>query len=150
MITDSIKATGALDITLYDNKNNIKEQISVPNLVVTVGKNVIADRLIGTSKSVMSHMGVGTDDGTILPLAASNTALGASLDDRQPLVNISRTNNVVTYTASFAAGVGTGAIVEAGIFNALTGGDMLCRTTFPVINKEESDYLTINWNVTIN
>lgn len=150
MIRDSIKATGALEITLYDVNRNVKQQLSVPNLVVTVGKNVIADRLIDTSTSVMSHMAVGTDNGTILPLAASNIELGDQLDARVPLTNITRSNNVITYTAEFTDGVSTGAITEAGIFNASTTGDMLCRTTFPVINKEASDFLTINWNVTIN
>jgi hypothetical protein len=150
MIRDSIKATGALEITLYDSNRNVKQQVSVPNLVVSVGKNVIADRLIDASTAVMSHMAVGEDAGIILPLATSNTDLGAMLDSRVVLTNVSRTNNVITYTAEFVDGVSTGAIVEAGIFNASTGGDMLCRTTFPVINKEASDFLTINWNVTIN
>ena len=150
MIRDSIKATGALEITLYDSNHNVKQQVSVPNLVVTVGKNVIADRLIDASTSVMSHMAVSEDAGVILPLATSNTALGAQIGSRVVLTNVTRTNNVITYSAEFADGVSTGAIVEAGIFNASTSGDMLCRTTFPVINKEASDFLTINWNVTIN
>lgn len=150
MIRDSIKATGALEITLYDNNGNVKQQLSVPNLVVTVGKNVIADRLIDTSTAVMSHMSVGTDNGTILPLATSNLDLGDQLGSRVSLTSVTRTNNVITYTAEFADGVSTGAISEAGIFNASTSGDMLCRTTFPVINKETTDFLTINWNVTIN
>lgn len=150
MIRDSIKATGALNITLYDANRNIKQQLSVPNLVVTVGKNVIADRLIDASSSVMSHMAVGEDSGTILPLAASNVELGDQTGARVALTSITRSNNVITYTASFADGVSTGALTEAGIFNASTAGDMLCRTTFPVINKEASDFLTINWNVTIN
>lgn len=150
MITDFIKATGALDIILFDANKNIKAKISVPNLVVSVGKNAIADRLIDTSTNVMSHMAVGTDNGSILTLASSNTALGAQLGSRVSLTSATRTNNVVTYSATFSEGVSTGAIVEAGIFNASTSGDMLCRTTFPVINKEASDTLTINWNVTIN
>ena len=150
MIRDSIKATGALEIKLYDINGNIKQELSVPNLLVTAGKNVIADRLIDASTSVMSHMAVGADNGTILPLAASNVELGDQLDVRVALTNVTRSNNVVTYTAEFNDGVATGAITEAGIFNASTAGDMLCRTTFPVINKEASDFLTINWNVTIN
>jgi len=150
MIKDSIKATGELTIKLYDAVGNIKQQILVPNLVVTVGKNLIADRLIGTNSSVMSHMAVGTDTGAILPLAASNTALGSQLGSRAALTSTTRSNNVITYTSEWDAGVSTGAITEAGVFNASTAGVMLCRTTFPVINKEASDFLTINWNVTIN
>lgn len=150
MINDSLKVTGSLDITLFDADHNVKQQFTVPNLVVSSGKNVIAARLVGTTKDMMTHMAVGTDNGTILPLAAANTELGAQLDARRALTASTVLNNVVTFSATFAAGESTGAIVEAGIFNADTAGDMLCRTTFPVINKEAADILTINWNVTIN
>lgn len=149
MIKESLKVTGHLDIVLRDIHGNIKTSISVPNLVVSAGKDVIAARLIGTSAPAMSHMGIG-DDGTVLPLASSNTQLGNQVGPRVPLVSSSVLSNVVTYTAEFGVGVSTGAIVEAGVFNDDVSGSMLCRTIFPVINKEESDILTINWNVTIN
>lgn len=148
MVTDSIKATGKLDVYLYNASGEIKQAFSVPNLVVTVGKNLIASRLIGTSDTVMSHIAIGDSDNS---LVTANTALDSELARSALAVGYpTRTNNTVTYSASFAEGVGTGAIVEAGIFNASSAGTMLCRTTFPVINKEASDYLTINWNVTIN
>jgi hypothetical protein len=47
-------------------------------------------------------------------------------------------------------GVGTGAISEAGIFNASSGGTMLCRTVFPVVNKQASDTIAITWTITIS
>ena len=150
MIKDSLKVTGSLEVILYDSNKNIKQQFTVPNLVVSAGKNVIANKLIGGANAVMSHMAVGTDNGTILPLATSNTQLGAQLGSRVALTSSTATNNVVTYSATFGTGVSTGALVEAGIFNAATGGSMLCRTNFAVVNKEASDILTINWNVTIN
>lgn len=146
MIKDSIKVVGTPTFTLTDKFGAIKQQFTQPNLVVTVGKNLIADRLIGTSSAVMSHMALGTSNAG---LAAGNTALALQLV-RIVLNSTSRDNSTITYTATYVAGVGTGAIVEAGIFNASTAGVMLCRTTFPVINKEADDILTINWNVTIN
>lgn len=150
MINDTLKIVGRLDIVLRDSNGNIKETRNIPNLVVAAGKNVIAARLIGNTPSVMTHMAVGADNGTILPVATSNTALGAQLDSRVVLTAVSVLNNVVTYNAEFDIGESTGAITEAGIFNDATAGSMLCRTTFPVINKEESDILTINWNVTVS
>lgn len=146
MIKDSIKVVGTPTFTLTDKFGVIKQQFTQPNLVVTVGKNLIADRLIGTSSNIMSHMALGTSNAG---LAAGNTALSLEIV-RIALNSISRTDSTITYTATYVAGVGTGAIVEAGIFNASTAGVMLCRTTFPVINKEADDILTINWNVTIN
>ncbi len=146
MIHDSIKATGALGIVLYDANYRVKQEIFIPNLVVTVGKNLIASRLVGTSSNVMSHMAVGTSNTN---LVAANTTLASELA-RTALTSGTASGNVVTYSATFNTGVGTGALVEAGIFNASSAGTMLCRTTFAVINKEASDILTINWNVTIN
>lgn len=147
MVNDIIKATGKLEILLLDSNKQVKQNFSVPNLVVTVGKNLIADRLIGTSSEVMTHMAVGTSNAS---LDAANTALASQLSSRVVLTSSTRSNNVITYVCTFGENVSTGAIVEAGIFNASTAGTMLCRTTFPVINKEATDTLTINWTVTIS
>lgn len=145
MNEELIKATGEVTITLRDEHGLIKEQRHVPNLVVTVGKNFIASRMIGTTPAVMSHMAIGTS--STAP-AAANTALGAEVGRSTATASVS--NAVVSYSSTFAAGTGTGAIVEAGIFNAASAGTMLCRTTFSVINKAAADSLTVNWNVTIN
>ena len=57
---------------------------------------------------------------------------------------------VVTYVATFPAGTGTGAVTEAGILNASSAGDLLCRTVFSVVNKGASDSMTITWTVTVS
>ena len=149
MNNELIKVVGNLDIVLYDANYRVKQSLSVPNIVTTGGKGIIASRLIGTTPAVMSHMAIGTDNGTVLPLAAGNTALGTALGARVALATPTVSTNVVTYSATFTTAY-SGAITEAGIFNALTGVTMLCRTVFSVINKETTDVLTINWNVTIN
>ena len=141
-----LKATGKLDIILKDSDGNIKQELHVPNLVVTVGKNFIASRMVGTSSPVMSHMAIGTN--TTAPVSA-NTTLGTEIA-RVALDSATATANTVSYSATFPAGTGSGAITEAGIFNAASSGTLLCRTTFAVVNKSASDVLTINWNVTIN
>jgi len=41
-------------------------------------------------------------------------------------------------------------LTEAGIFNASTSGNMLCRTKFDVVNKSATDTLAITWVVTIS
>ena len=48
------------------------------------------------------------------------------------------------------AGDATGAVTEAGIFNAATSGTMLCRTTFDVINKGASDTMSVTWTITVS
>jgi hypothetical protein len=56
----------------------------------------------------------------------------------------------VTYIASFPAGTGTGAVVEAGVFNDPTAGTMLCRTVFAVVNKGADDAMSITWAITVS
>lgn len=74
----------------------------------------------------MSHMAIGTGS---TAAAASDTALG-SQSARTTLTSTTVTDNDVVYVDTFPAGTGTGAITEAGIFNASSGGTMLCRTVF--------------------
>ena len=143
---DGIKATGRLEITLTDGNGAVKQHLEVPNLVVTVGKSYLASRAVGTAVATMSHMAVGTQSNS---LTAADTALQSELI-RVSLASSIATTNVIAYVANFPAGVATGNLVEAGIFNAASAGTMMCRTTFPSINKEASDTLAINWNLTIN
>lgn len=150
MVNDSIKAKGTLQLTLIDENGNIKQQ-DEHNLVVNTGLAYIASRIKDATATAMSHMGVGT--GT-LAAAAADSALGSALGarvtlDSTTLVTTTATNDSVQYVATFGAGVSTGAITEAGIFNALTAGTMLCRTVFAVINKGSLDTLVITWKVAV-
>jgi hypothetical protein len=53
-------------------------------------------------------------------------------------------------TATFAAGVGTGAIVEYGLFNTSTGGTLFNRDTESVVNKGSSDSLVVITQLTLS
>lgn len=141
MFSENLVMTGRLQIAV--NGQVVSE---VPNLVVTAGKEYVASRMKDATANVMSHMAVGS--GSTSP-AAGDTALGSELD-RVALTSTTVSSNELTYVATFGAGVGTGAITEAGLFNAATGGDMLCRTTFSVVNKGASDSMTITWVVTVS
>lgn len=156
MLKENFKATGKLAIELRDVNGNVIDSREVNNVVVDPGLVYIASRMIGATANVMSHMAVGTSNANSTdPTASTQTALGAEgATARASLSSITTSNqnitgDSVTYVATFIAGVGTGALVEAGIFNASTAGTMLCRTTFPVINKGTSDSLTITWKVTV-
>ena len=146
-LQENLKAHGELTISVFDRNGNLKEAKKVPNLVVTVGKNYIASRMVGTSSTVMSHMAIGTGTGTPI---AGDTTLGTEAG-RVALTAFTASTNTVTATATFPSATGTGAITEAGIFNNSTsGGTMLCRTTFPVVNKAAGDSIAITWVVTVS
>ncbi len=143
---DKSKATGKLIVEIKNDKGVVVETREVKNLVVDDGLEFIASRMKDTTATAMSHMAIGTGS---TAAAAGNTALGTEAA-RQALTSTTVTANAVAYVASFAAGTGTGAITEAGILNANSGGTLLCRTVFSVVNKGASDSMTITWTVTIS
>lgn len=144
MKIEKLKFTGVVTIRRFNEQTGetLEERV-IKNLVVTAGLAWIASRMVG-APAVMSHMAVGT--GAVAP-ADANTALGAELT-RVALASSTAVGGVVTYVASYPAGVGTGALTEAGILNAATGGTLLARTAFPVVNKGVNDAISITWAIT--
>lgn len=150
MINENLKLSGQLNIVLKDKAGNVKDEREVKNLVVNKGLEYIASRMKDASKNVMSHMGLGS--GTTAA-AASQTDLVTLLGSREALdsTTISGSNNEkVVYVSAFEAGDATGAVTEAGIFNAASGGDMLCRTVFSVVNKAADDTMSVTWTITLS
>jgi len=148
MITDKLKAVGHLSLVLTDKSGKVKATKEVRNLVVDAGLDFIASRMKDATATAMSHMEVGTG-ATAADAAdtALETAVGSS---RTALTSTTVTNNEIAYACTFGAGTGTGALVEAGLFNDPTTGTMLARTVFSVINKGASDSLTITWTITVS
>lgn len=141
-----MEVTGQVLLELLKADGRIERQVA--NLVTTVGKGVVADRMkAAPTKNAMSHVAVGT--GATAP-AAGDTTLGAEVGgSRTALGGTAVAGAVITYTATLGPGVGTGALTEAGLFNAAAAGDMLARTTFAVINKAAGDTLNVTWTVTV-
>lgn len=145
MFKDNLKVTGDVQITLFNKDGSVKDSREIKNLVVTTGKEFIAARMVGTPTK-MSHMAVGAASA---PAAVGQVSLAAELG-RVALASDTAVGAVVTYTATFPAGTGTGAVVEAGIFNAGAAGTMLCRTVFSVVNKGADDAMSITWTITVS
>jgi hypothetical protein len=144
MINDNFNLKGKVEVRLNDEV--VRE---IDNLVVTAGKGFVASSMIKTtsnSPAAMTHMAIGSN--TTNP-AAGDTALGTELG-RVALTSGTVSGAVVTYVATFPAGTGTGAVVEAGILNASSGGTLLCHTEFDVVNKGSADAITITWTVTVS
>lgn len=126
---------------LRDSEGNIKAIERYHNTVTTPGKNGAADQILASpTLGKPTHMGIGT--GT-----PSGTALGTELD-RNALTSKTRSNAVVTMVGDWAAGDGTGAITEAGVFDASSAGNMWLSASFSAINKAAGDSLQITWTLT--
>jgi len=145
MMNDGLKLRGDVALVLRDKDGNIKDERKIENLIVDTGLNFICDRM-KDDETAMTHMALGSGS---TAAAAGDTTLGSQLGSREALDSSTVTNNQIVYVSSFEAGDATGAVTEAGIFNASSGGTMLCRTVFSVVNKAADDTLTVNWTITL-
>ena len=146
-ILETLKAKGEVSIVLNREDGSV-ENIDINNLVVSSGLNFIVSRMKDTTLGAMSHMELGT--GTTAAANGNETLEAAISGGRVSLTSTSVSGNQITYVASFPAGTGTGAVTEAGIFNASSAGTMACRTVFPVVNKQAGDSMTVTWTVTVS
>lgn len=128
----------------------LKQRIVKSNVVCTNGKEFLASFLqsaaAAASTFTCKYIAIGTDSTTAL---AANTALGTELA-RQTGTASYVSGAIYQVTGTFAAGTGTGAIVEYGLLSSSTGGTLLCRNTDTVINKGASDTLTVTCQLTLS
>tara|TARA_S200000501_G_scaffold145264_1_gene137177 strand:- start:1244 stop:1693 length:450 start_codon:yes stop_codon:yes gene_type:complete len=143
---NALDAKGQLTLELFDKDGNLKETQNIKNVVVNNGLNYIASRMKDASATAMSHMAIGSGN---TAAAAGDTAPETQLG-RVALTSTTVSSNAITYVGDFPAGTGTGAVVEAAILNASSGGTLLCRTVFSVVNKAAADTLKITWTVTVS
>ena len=146
MINEELKLRGDVAIVLKDKDGKVKDSRVIHNLVVNSGLTFICSRMGGTSAGVMSHMALGS--GTTAA-SSGQTDLVSILGSREALDSTSASSNTITYVSSFEAGEGTGAVTEAGVFNAASSGTMLCRTVFAVVNKQADDTMSVTWTITL-
>jgi len=157
MLDSSLKATGKLNIKLIDQYGNVILDKNAKNIVTNQGLNYIANRMAGAGTyGTMGFMSIGDNSTTpaLLDYKLGNELTTTRIALDSTTVTTSGTSGIldsVQYIATFNPGIGTGAVVEAGIFNTSSGtsGIMLCRTTFSVINKGALDTLVITWKVTV-
>lgn len=152
MLNDSIKLKGRVGIVVKDKDGNVKETRDVNNLVVDAGLDYIAGRMKDTGgghtiPTEMTHMALGT--GTTAA-AAADTALETQVGSRETLDSDVVTDNTIKFVCNYEANDVTGAITEAGVFNASTGGTMLCRVVFAAVNLTSTDSISVDWTVTIS
>lgn len=140
---------GRWKATLRGPDGRVKQEVEGDNVVCTNGKEFMASFLssaaAGASTFTMKYVAIGTDD---TAEAAANTALGTELA-RQTGTASYVSNQIYRVTATFAAGTGTGAIVEYGLFSSSTAGTMLNRDTESVVNKGAGDSLEVRCDLTI-
>ena len=146
-MNEQIQVKGNLNIKVIAEDGKIKQEKEINNLVVSAGKNYITNRMTSNSTAILSHMAIGNSNtaATVSDTTLSSETARVALGSGTPTV----TDNLIQFIGTYPAGTGTGTVNEAGIINANTSGDLLCRTTFDDINKAAADSIVITWNVAI-
>jgi hypothetical protein len=152
-ISDNTKVTGRLTMILKNVKTGRVRKYVYKNMVVTYGKNAIAQRLAGQSVGEITYCSLGT--GSTAP-ALGDTALETELIRK--LISVrGYENNVATFQTYFTTSEGNGTLREAGLFGNGVGrtasttpgsGQLFCRVAINR-SKTSNDTLTLYWDVTI-
>ena len=154
---------GHLFVTVLDENGNVKAYRQTDNLITNVGTQQI-DRLffeditdLGAGEA--SHMIIGTGGGT----AAAFTGAGADLVTaitggacaRQDAAFAVQTavasgDETIRGTASFTgSNCDDSSINEAVLYNDVSLGQALARTTFTAVTTTASDTLNLTWDFTM-
>ena len=152
---DRSTITGHVILQVFDTQTGeLKYKIENNNLVVDLGLDEMAEATFGVG-------GVGTTNfdfieigtGTTAPTAGDTTietSACARIQDASPDVNSLITGETsVSVISSFDGGTCAGGITEAGIFNAISGNQLLARSTFGVVTIGAGDTLNVNYTITI-
>lgn len=146
---DKLGFKGSVHIQVFGPDGRQREEETIHNIVTAVGDAHIADQLSSVpDEDVMGWMAIGTGGGAE---AVGNTTLTTEVH-RHALTSFAQgagaDDNDVIYIGDFGAGHATGAITEAGVFNAAAAGTLLCRALFAVKNCGALDTLKITWTFT--
>lgn len=151
-LVEPTKGAGRWRFDLYDCNMRLKDVREADNLVVNAGLNWIReycfDSVTPTTLARMSHIAIGTN---ATPETATDTTLGTEAARQAFTASTGYAaggTGVCTVLTTFAAGVGTGAITEAGIFNDATTGQMWNHVTFATVNKGAGDTLKVTVTMT--
>ncbi len=118
------------------------------NLILNSGIDAICNCLAAENQPApFGYIAVGT--GTT-EAEAAQTALTTEMYRKAVTYTHTAGTSFFTLSSVFNPGEATGAITEAGVCNASTGGIFFDRVVFPVINKGDDDTYTATFKITFN
>jgi hypothetical protein len=145
---DTKTAKGYMD--MLNNKYGHEPQV-VHNLIPTVGRSVLAQRLANTTTytGIINKVALGT--GTT-PAANGDTTLGTETY-RNNAASLTYSNNIAYITGFFTAAETNGTYAEVGLFidgTASANTGQLFSRALASITKSSIQTLTIDWIITIS
>ena len=139
---------GRVKATVKDLSGRVIQVVETSNLVVSAGRNLIAEWTIGSSYvNGLLYVGVGSSD---QQPSLSDTDLISPIGSRKQATDRFRTNNVATVSTFFGSQDNNGTWRETGIFQNQTGAPMFARAVFPQpIEKDQSKTVTVDWDIEV-
>ena len=138
---------GLCRLQLFGPDGELKEERIIENTVTELMDAHVADQMSDSGDAAIGFMSVGTGTGQ----TSASTGLAIPLD-QNALTSTTQgagvADNDVVYVGTWAAGDGTGAITEAGVFLLGNNLTMMLYATFAVVNKLAADSLVITWTAT--
>ena len=143
MLSSKVPIKGVCHIRLFSPDGSLLEERIIHNLVTALGDIHVADAMSDIGEAVLGWIATGTGTGQ----GAGDVGLATSLN-RKALTSTTLVGNDVVFVGDWAAGVGSGAITEAGIFVGDNNTSMNYYADFAVVTKGAADTLEITWTVT--
>ena len=133
------------------NSRFASQTIVVPNLIPTVGRSVLAQRLANTTTytGIINKVALGT--GNTAP-ANGDTQLGTETY-RNNAASLTYADNIAYITGFFTATEVSGTFAEAGLFidgTASANTGQLFSRVLVAVTKTTLQTLTIDWQLTIS
>ena len=146
--SDSFKLVGSLTAELYKADGSY-EVVHKHNAILNVGFDFIANAIgnVSARPAAMGYIAVGTSTTAV---AVTQTALQNQLKAKAATYAHTAGTKTFTFVTTFNKGEATGAITEASVQNAETGGILIDRVVFPVINKGADDTLKMTFTFTMS
>ena len=151
-VVEALEMRGRLTVEINDARGLLVDRIAANNNIVLSGRDLVAKLFIKEVINPVSHVAVGTGTAAVTP---ADAALATELF-RKPMNPANASQNLsttqdnkkkVTVTVDLDFGEANGALTEAGLFNAASGGVMYNRVVFPTINKTPDFKLTLIWEI---
>ena len=146
-LSSGLGIKGICHVKLFDSDGGLKEERIIHNTVTELGDAHVADAMSDQGEGALGYIAVGTGSGQ----GAADVGLDSVLD-RNALTSTTQgaagDDNDVVFVGDWAAGDGTGAITEAGIFLGDNDTSLNYYADFAVVNKGAGDVLQITWTVT--
>jgi len=132
-----------------DGINSVKplHEIHNADIIVNMGKYWLGDLMLGLKTTNLMYVGIGS--GTTPP-SSEDTDVETPLGARKIYTDRFRTANIITVSTYFGSGDNNGVWGNCGLFTAITGNDMYCKSTFASsFTKTSANTETLDFDITL-